>query len=83
MPPLSNQSILGQPPLLHQPIEQPPRQHQRYQAPRRNVSPNFTPGKILSLMVIVIIVEFLDIELLIVLKEKMLNLELDLIECQM
>ena len=40
------------------------------------------PGTILSLMVIVIIVEFLDIELLIVLKERMLNLRLDLLECQ-
>ena len=70
MTPLPTRSILGQP----------PRQHQRYQPPRRNASSNFTPGKILSLMVIVIIVEFLDIELLIVLKEKMLNL--DLLECQ-
>ena len=33
MTPLANQSILGQPPLLHQPVEQPPRQHQRYQPP--------------------------------------------------
>ena len=29
--PLSNRSILGQPPQLHQRAEQPPRQHQRYQ----------------------------------------------------
>jgi hypothetical protein len=33
MIPLSNQSIIGQPPLLHQPVEQPPCQHQRYQPP--------------------------------------------------
>jgi hypothetical protein len=37
------------------------------------------PGIILSLMVIAFIVEFLDIELLIALKRKMLNL--DFLEC--
>jgi hypothetical protein len=30
---LSSQSILGPPPLLHQPVKQPPRQHQRCQPP--------------------------------------------------